>query len=163
MWLNPHLQKACRVIVARVDAASKCRKKGKKPEKPILVADLKETPPPYVLLYPPPSAPLPSPLEWEATSDGEAPARNMPTKLDPGVLENATIPPSSRPVNLMLIPSPPILILHLKLAPSFNQEHFSSPTIDLASPLQSTALQMTLREVQGPIYYDHLILKSDAM
>jgi hypothetical protein len=35
-----------------VAAASKCREKCKKPEKPILVGDPEETPPPYVPLYP---------------------------------------------------------------------------------------------------------------
>jgi hypothetical protein len=37
-WLKPHLQKACKVMVARVAAASKYKKnkKHKKPEKPIL-------------------------------------------------------------------------------------------------------------------------------
>jgi hypothetical protein len=41
-WLKPHLEKACRVMVARVAAASKCREKCKKPEKPITVGDPKE-------------------------------------------------------------------------------------------------------------------------
>jgi hypothetical protein len=39
-------------MVAKVAAASKCRKKCKKPEKPPLVRDSKETPYPYVPLYP---------------------------------------------------------------------------------------------------------------
>jgi hypothetical protein len=52
-WLKPHLEKACRVMVARVAAASKYWEKFKNPEKPILVGDPKETLP----LYPP----LPSP------------------------------------------------------------------------------------------------------
>jgi hypothetical protein len=51
MWLKPHLKKACRVMVARVATASKCREKCKKAEKPILVGESKETPPPYVPLY----------------------------------------------------------------------------------------------------------------
>jgi hypothetical protein len=42
MWLKPHLEEACRVLVARVSADSKCREKCKKPE----------TMPPYVPLYP---------------------------------------------------------------------------------------------------------------
>jgi hypothetical protein len=37
---------------AREAATSKCREKYKKPEKPILAGDPKETLPPYVLLYP---------------------------------------------------------------------------------------------------------------
>jgi hypothetical protein len=51
MWLKPHLEKACRVMVARAAAASKYRGKCKKPEKSILVGDPKESPPPYVPLY----------------------------------------------------------------------------------------------------------------
>jgi hypothetical protein len=38
-WLKPHLEKACRVMVARVGTASKCRGKYKKPEKPMLMRD----------------------------------------------------------------------------------------------------------------------------
>jgi hypothetical protein len=37
-------------MVARVTAASKCREKCKKPEKPIIVGDPKESLPPYVPL-----------------------------------------------------------------------------------------------------------------
>jgi hypothetical protein len=32
-WLKPHLEKACKVMVARAAAASKYRKKCKKPKK----------------------------------------------------------------------------------------------------------------------------------
>jgi hypothetical protein len=52
MWLKLHLEEACRVMVARVAAVSKCREKCEKPEKPILVGDSEETPPPYMPLYP---------------------------------------------------------------------------------------------------------------
>jgi hypothetical protein len=52
IWLKPHLEKACRVTVTRKAAASKCREKCKKPEKPILVGDPKRTLAPYVPLYP---------------------------------------------------------------------------------------------------------------
>jgi hypothetical protein len=52
MWLKPHLEEACRVMVASMAAASKCREDCKKPEKPTLVGDPGETPPPYVPLYP---------------------------------------------------------------------------------------------------------------
>jgi hypothetical protein len=51
-WLKPHLEEACRVMVARVAAASKCREKCKKPEKPILSGDPMETLLLYVTLYP---------------------------------------------------------------------------------------------------------------
>jgi hypothetical protein len=51
MWLKPHLEKACRVMVARAAAPSKYRGKCKKPEKSILVGDPKESLPPYVPLY----------------------------------------------------------------------------------------------------------------
>jgi hypothetical protein len=43
MWLKPHLEKACRVMVARVAATSKFREKCKNPEKPILVGDAEES------------------------------------------------------------------------------------------------------------------------
>jgi hypothetical protein len=36
-WLKLHLEKACKVMVARVAAAFKYRGKCKKPEKPILM------------------------------------------------------------------------------------------------------------------------------
>jgi hypothetical protein len=52
MWLKPHIKEACRVMVARVAAAPKCRENCKKPEKPTLVGYPEETPPPYVPLYP---------------------------------------------------------------------------------------------------------------
>jgi hypothetical protein len=80
----------------------------------------------------------------------------MPIRTGPGVLETATTPPSSGPMNLMLTLSPQILTpqLPVKLAPMLNQEHLNSPNMDLASPPEPTALQMLLREVQGPIYYD---------
>jgi hypothetical protein len=39
MWLKLHLEETCRVIVATVAAASKCREKCKKLEKHILVGD----------------------------------------------------------------------------------------------------------------------------
>jgi hypothetical protein len=45
MWLKPHLEKACRVMVARVVAASKYREKCKKHEKPMSVGDPTESPP----------------------------------------------------------------------------------------------------------------------
>jgi hypothetical protein len=49
MWLKPHLEEACRVVmVARVAATSMCRDKCKKLEKPILVGDPEETLTPYV-------------------------------------------------------------------------------------------------------------------
>jgi hypothetical protein len=50
MWLKPHLKTACRVMVARVTAASKCREKCLK--KSILARHHKESLPLYVPLYP---------------------------------------------------------------------------------------------------------------
>jgi hypothetical protein len=133
-WLKLHLEEACRVMVARMAAASKCREKCKKPEKPILAGDSKGTPTPLLPLYPPlplPSASSPPPSEEEAASDRDAPTANTPTRHSPGVLETATTPLSSGPMNLMLILSPPALTpQHLvRLAPSFNQEYFNSPTM----------------------------------
>jgi hypothetical protein len=52
IWLKPHLEKACRIMVARMAAASKCREKCEKPEKPILAGNPKETLPPNMPLYP---------------------------------------------------------------------------------------------------------------
>jgi hypothetical protein len=147
-WLKPHLEKACRIMVARVAAASKCREKCKKLEKPILAGDPEETSPPFVPLYPPlPFAPSPPPSEEEAALDREGPAANMPIMLGPGVLETATTPPSSGPMNLMLTPSPPVLTPQLpaRQAPRSNQEHLNSPNTGLASPLGPTILQMSLR------------------
>jgi hypothetical protein len=122
MWLKSHLEKACRFIVARMAKASKCREKCKKPEKPMLVGDPEETLPPYVALYPSLSAPSPPPSEGEAASDRLVPAANTPTRLGPEVLETATTPLSSGPLNLMLTPSPLVLTpqLPVRLAPRFN-------------------------------------------
>jgi hypothetical protein len=47
-WLKPHLEKACRVMVARVAAASKYRGKCKKSENPILVGNSEESSPPLI-------------------------------------------------------------------------------------------------------------------
>jgi hypothetical protein len=52
MWLKLHLEKSCRIMVARVAAASKHREKCKNPEKPILEEDPKEALPLYVPVYP---------------------------------------------------------------------------------------------------------------
>jgi hypothetical protein len=45
MWLKPNPEKACRVMVAKVDAPSKYREKCKKQKKkkPILTVDPKES------------------------------------------------------------------------------------------------------------------------
>jgi hypothetical protein len=52
MRLKPHLEEACRIMVARVAGASKPRGKCKKPEKHILAGDPEETLS-YVPLYSP--------------------------------------------------------------------------------------------------------------
>jgi hypothetical protein len=140
MWLIFHLEEAYRVMVARVAGASKFREKCKKPEKPITVGDPEKIPPPYVPLYPPlppPSSSLPPSTEGDAVYNVEAPAANTPIKLSPGVLESATTPPSSGPMNLLLTPSPPVLTpqLPVRLTPRLNKEHLNSPSMDLASPL----------------------------
>jgi hypothetical protein len=44
IWLKPHLEKPCKVMVAREAAASKYRDKCKKPGIPILVRDPEESP-----------------------------------------------------------------------------------------------------------------------
>jgi hypothetical protein len=75
-YLKSFLEKACRVMVARVAVASKCREKCKNLEKHISLEDPEETPSSYVPLYSSPSAPSPPPSEGETTSDREAPAAN---------------------------------------------------------------------------------------
>jgi hypothetical protein len=67
-WLRPGLEEACRIMVVRVAASSKCREKTKEA---ILAEEPEEVPPPYVTLYPPlppvpRSAPLPSTWDEEA-------------------------------------------------------------------------------------------------
>jgi hypothetical protein len=59
-------------------------------------------------------------------------------------------------MNLMLTLSPPVLTPQFpaRLSPRFNEEQLNSPITGLASPQEPTTLQMPLREVQGPIYYD---------
>jgi hypothetical protein len=59
-------------------------------------------------------------------------------------------------MNLVLTLSPPgsTLMLPVRLAPRFIQEHLGSPIMGLASPLELTTLQMLLREFQGQIYDD---------
>jgi hypothetical protein len=59
-------------------------------------------------------------------------------------------------MNLMLTLSPVVFTPHLsaRLAPKFNQEHLNSSTMGLTSLLGPTTLQMLLREVQSPTYYD---------
>jgi hypothetical protein len=99
----------------------------------------KEILPPYVPLYPPlstPSVPSPPPLEVEAASVREPPPFKYAYKLrprSPWVCNNPTL---LGPMNLMLILSPQVLSsqLPVKLACTFNQEHFNSPNAGLASP-----------------------------
>jgi type II secretory pathway component PulJ len=54
-WLKAHLEEACRVMIARVRAASKCREKCKKSEKPILVGDPQGNPALLCVTASPPS------------------------------------------------------------------------------------------------------------
>jgi hypothetical protein len=69
-----------------------------------------------------------------------------------GVLETATTPSSSCPMNLMLTPSPLVHVLQLpvKLAPRFNQEHLNSPNTGLASPHPETSPNPADAPERGP-------------
>jgi hypothetical protein len=76
-WLRPCLEEACRTMVARVAATSKCREKTKEP---ILAEEPEETPLPYMLLFPPlPPALSSTPLPL--VSEGEAQGTVTPVKF----------------------------------------------------------------------------------
>jgi hypothetical protein len=62
------VEEACRIMVARVAATSKCREKTKEP---ILAEEPEEVLPPYVPLHPP-LPPTPSAAPLPPTLDGEA-------------------------------------------------------------------------------------------
>jgi hypothetical protein len=67
-WLRPYLEEACRILVARVSAASKCREKAKEC---VLSEEAEEIPPPYVPFYPtlpPVSTSVPPPLTLDSVS-----------------------------------------------------------------------------------------------
>jgi hypothetical protein len=133
-------------MVARLSTTSKCREKTKEL---ILLKEPKEMPPPYVLLYPPlPQAASSAPLPL--TSERES--RGTVTPVKSGVEASGGSNPltSLSPMDHIPIPSPPVLILN----PPFNWEHLTSCHEDPSSPQTPTALQMSLREVQVPKYYD---------
>jgi hypothetical protein len=105
------LEEAYRFMVARMAAASKCREKCKKPEEPILVGDPKETPFPYVPLYPPlplTFIPLLHPLKGKQHQMRKTQQQICLQDWAQEVLEPATTPPFSGPINLMLTLSPPV-------------------------------------------------------
>jgi hypothetical protein len=147
-WLRPCLEETCGTTVARVATTSKCREKTKDL---ILVKELKEKPPPYVLLYPPlplaaRSAPLP------LTLDEESWGTVTPVKSGLEASEGSNSLTSLSPIDQIPTPSPPVLPPN----PPFNWGHLTSIHEDPSSPQTPTALQMSLREVQGPIYYDEV-------
>jgi hypothetical protein len=129
-----------------VAATSKCREKTKVP---ILTKEPEEIPPSYVPLYLPlslaPSS-TPSPL----TSDGEA--QGIVTPVISGTEASGASTPLTplSPMDSIPTPSQPVLTPH----PPFSQGHLPSLCEDPSSPQVPTALQMPLRKVQGPMYYD---------
>jgi hypothetical protein len=101
--------------------------------------------PPYLLLPLASSSALLS-----LTLDGEALGIITPLKSGPEDPGTSTPLTSLSPVDPMPILSLPVLSPH----PPFNQGHPTSPHEDPFSPQTPTALQMSLTEVQGPMYYD---------
>jgi hypothetical protein len=140
---NPCLEEACTIMVARVAATSKCREKAKE----TVLAE--ETPLHYVPLYPPlPPAPSSSPLP--PTSDVEAGGTVTPVKSGPEASGASTPVTSLSLMDTIPTPSLPVLTPH----PPFNWGHPTSLQEDPSSPQTPTTLQMLLREVLGPLYYD---------
>jgi hypothetical protein len=145
-WLRPCLEEACSIMVARVTATSRCREKQKEP---ILAWESGEIPLLYVPLYPPlPLAPssAPSPL----TLDGEVRGTVTPVKSGLETSGASTPLTSLSPMDPIPILSLPVFTSHSPLS----QGHLASPHGDLSSPQAPTTLQMPLREVEGPVYYD---------
>jgi hypothetical protein len=130
-------------MVARLSTTSKCREKTKEL---ILLKEPKEMPPPYVLLYPPlPQAASSAPLPLTS----ERKSRGTVTPVKSGVEASG----GSNPLTSL---SPMDQIPTLSPKPLFNWGHLTSLHEDPSSPQTPTALQMSLREVQGPIYYDEV-------
>jgi hypothetical protein len=73
-----------------------------------------------------------------------------PIKSDPEASEASTPLASLRPMDPIPTPSLPMLTPY----PPSSQEHLASLCEDPPSPQASTTLQMSLREVQDPVYYD---------
>jgi hypothetical protein len=139
-WLRTGLEEACRILVARVVATSKCREKTKGP---VLAGE------PNVPFYPP-LPPAPSSTPQPLTLDEEAQGTVTPVKSVPEAPGTPTPLTSLSPMDPMPILSPPVPTPH----PLFDWGHLTSLCEDPSSPQTTAALQMPLREAQSPMYYD---------
>jgi hypothetical protein len=133
-------------MVARVATASKCREKAKKP---ILSEEPEEIPLHYVPLYPP-LPPVPGSAPLPLTLDGETQETVTPVKSCSEASRASTPLTSLSPMDPIPTLSPPMFTSH----PPLNWDHLISLCEDPSSPQTPTALQMTLREAQRPMYYD---------
>jgi hypothetical protein len=105
-WIRPCLDETCGIMVERAATTSKCREKTKDL---ILVKELKEKPPPYVLLYPPlPLTASSSPLPL--TSHGES--RGTVTPVKSALKASGSSNPLTSLSHMEHIPtlSPPVLL-----------------------------------------------------
>jgi hypothetical protein len=133
-------------MVVMLATTSKCSEKAKEP---ILAEEPEDTPPPYVLLYlPMPPAPSSTPLSL--TSDGKAQETVTPVKSGLEASWTSTPLTSLSPMDPIPTLSLPVLTPH----PPFSQEHIARLHKDPSSPQSPTTLQMPLREVKVPMYYD---------
>jgi hypothetical protein len=101
-------------MVAKVAATSKCKEKTKEP---ILAKEPKETPLPYVPLYPPLTS-APSSTTWPSTLDGEAQEIVIPVKSGPEASGASTPLISLSPMDHIHTVIPPVLTSHLQLEAS---------------------------------------------
>jgi hypothetical protein len=145
-WLRPYLEEACRIMVARVATASKCREKAKEP---ILAEEPEEVPPPYRPLYPP-LPPVPSSAPLPLTVEGETQGTVTPVKSCSEASGASTPLTSLSPMDSIHILSSPVLTPHSPL----NREHLTSLQEDPPPPQTPAALQMPLREAQSSVNYD---------
>jgi hypothetical protein len=90
------------------------------------------------------STPPPPTLDWEAQGTV------TPVKSDSQASRASTPLTSLSPMDPIPSPSPPVLTPHSP----FSHEHLPSLHKDPSSPQALPALQMPLRGVQDPVYYD---------
>jgi hypothetical protein len=81
---------------------------------------------------------------------GKLEGQSTPVKNGLGAPGTSTPLTSPSPMDPISTPSPLLLIPH----PLFDWGHLTSLCEDPSSPLTPTALQMPLREAQGPMCYD---------
>jgi hypothetical protein len=82
-WLKSHLEKACRVMEARVAAASKYREKCKKQEKPTLAGGPQGDPTPSCATVPAAFCPFTSTLRRGSSIRRGSPSNNFTYKARP--------------------------------------------------------------------------------